>query len=262
MWRYSKASVRGTSHAKTDKPCQDRALCRTFDGPGGAEVLLAAASDGAGSASRSEEGAELACSMFADAVDRHLKSGGRVEELTREFCETWLGRFQRAVRRRAAQAGCRSREYACTFLAAVVCKDAAVFVQIGDGAIVLSEKEDDYMWEFWPQQGEYENTTYFATQSSAKKAMQHSLHAGRTYGEVAVFTDGLQRLALHYQTKTAYGPFFRPFFSVLRRLETAENDRYDDSLRKFLDSERVNERTDDDKTLVLATRMMPREDAS
>lgn len=237
-------------------------MCRTFNDSDGSEVLLAVASDGAGSASRSEEGSELACSMFAEAVERHLTDGGRVDTLTRAFCEAWIGRFQRAVRVRAAKAGCRSREFACTFLATVICGDTAVFVQIGDGAIVYSEKEDVYMWEFWPQQGEYENMTYFATQSSAKKHLQHSLHSGRSYNEVAVFTDGLQRLALHYQTKTAYEPFFRPFFSVLRRLETPEDDRYRDSLRAFLDSNRVNERTDDDKTLVLATRAVAREDAS
>lgn len=262
MWRYANASVRGTSHAKTDKPCQDFSLCRTLTDSNGVEVLLAAASDGAGSASRSDAGSALACSSFADAVERHLKNGGSVEELSREFCETWLGRFQRAVRTRAAKAGCRSREFACTFLAAVVSADTAVFAQIGDGAIVGSEKEGVYMWEFWPQQGEYENTTYFATQSSAKKFLQHRVHTGRSYQEVAVFTDGLQRLALHYQTKTAYEPFFRPFFSVLRKLETAQDDRYDDSLRAFLDSGRVNERTDDDKTLVLATRMKVRDEPS
>ncbi len=259
MWKYANASVRGTSHAKTDKPCQDFSLCRTFAASGAQEVLLAAASDGAGSASRSEEGSELACTMFADALERHFGRGGRIEQLTREFCEAWLSRFQRAIRARAAKAGCRSREFACTFLAAVVSGDTAVFIQIGDGAIVFSEKEDDYMWAFWPQQGEYENMTYFATQSSAKKVLQHSLHAGRQYGEIAVFTDGLQRLALHYQTRSAHAPFFRPFFSVLRRLEAADQSRYGDSLHAFLDSGRVNERTDDDKTLVLASRLAPPE---
>ncbi len=225
-------------------------------------MLAAVVSDGAGSASRSDEGSELVCSMFIDAVGQHLEEGGRVDELTREFCEAWLDRFQNTVRGLAEKEGCRSREFACTLLAAVVCEDAAVFIQIGDGAIVFSEKEDVYMWEFWPQQGEYENTTYFATQSSAKNVLQYSLHTGRIYGEVALFTDGIQRLALHYQTKTAYGPFFLPFFSILRNLEPSDNDRYRDSLRAFLESGRVNERTDDDKTLVLATRMSKRDDAS
>ncbi|OWA34073.1 hypothetical protein B9G55_17235 [Saccharibacillus sp. O16] len=262
MWRHANVSVRGTSHAKTGKPCQDYSLCQTFQVSEGREVLLAAASDGAGSAERSDEGSRLACTLFAEAIERHLNDGGRVEQLTRGFFEAWLGRFQRVVRGLASEAGCRSREFACTFLAAVIDEEAAVFVQIGDGAIIFSEKEDVYMWEFWPQQGEYENTTYFATQSSAKKYLQYSLHTGRQYGEIAVFTDGLQRLALHYQSRTAYEPFFRPFFSVLRRLEQAQDDRYRDSLQAFLDSARVNERTDDDKTLVLATRYTPRTEPS
>ncbi|MDO3408182.1 PP2C family serine/threonine-protein phosphatase [Saccharibacillus sp. CPCC 101409] len=262
MWRYAHVSVRGTSHAKTDKPCQDFSLCTTLAGPGGAPVLLAAVSDGAGSAERSDKGSELACTLFAEEVGRHLEKGGDVSGLTREFGEAWLGRFQRAIRKKAAESGCRSREYACTFLAAVVGEDSAVFMQIGDGAIVLSGEEGVYMWEFWPQQGEYENTTYFATQSGARKYLQHSLRSGAACGEVALFTDGLQRLALHYQTRTAYEPFFRPFFSALRRQEKPQDERYGASLRSFLDSPRVNERTDDDKTLVLATRLAGAEGAS
>jgi hypothetical protein len=39
--------------------------------------------------------------------------------------------------------------------------------------------------------------------------------------EVAMFSDGLQRLALVYESRTAYTPFFEPMFSVLRKADLA-----------------------------------------
>jgi hypothetical protein len=41
-------------------------------------------------------------------------------------------------------------------------------------------------------------------------------------------------------------------FQVLRKVEIGEN--LNSSLEKFLSSERVNEKTDDDRTLLLASR--------
>jgi hypothetical protein len=74
-----------------------------------------------------------------------------------------------------------------------------------------------------------------------------------------MFSDGLQRLALVYESQTAYTPFFEPMFSVLRKADLAACDTLSDQLARFLSSPKVNERTDDDKTLVLATRRYNRE---
>jgi hypothetical protein len=64
---------------------------------------------------------------------------------------------------------------------------------------------------------------------------------------VALFTDGLERLALHFATKTSYQPFFAPLFKFATDLNATEAD-----LAGFLASERICSHTDDDKTLVLA----------
>jgi hypothetical protein len=64
----------------------------------------------------------------------------------------------------------------------------------------------------------------------------------------------LQRLALVYESKSAHNPFFLPMFSVLRKTAPDNLDSLSDQLAKFLNSPEVNERTDDDKSLILATR--------
>ncbi|MCD1259729.1 protein phosphatase 2C domain-containing protein [Paenibacillus athensensis] len=256
-WRYAYGSVKGTSHERDGKPCQDHSACALLTDGAGRDVLVAVASDGAGSAACSEAGSALVCAMFVEAIRSFLSEEGEIGGLSDDFFRAWIGQVQEALRLMADAAGVAVREYACTFLAAVVGEEHAAFAQIGDGAIVVgsTEEPDTYSWEFWPQQGEYENTTYFITESKAADKLQISLRAGGGGDEVALFSDGLQRLALHYQSQSAHSPFFRPFFAALREeTELPCSDKYTRSLIAFLNSRQVNERTDDDKTLIVATR--------
>ena len=52
--------------------------------------------------------------------------------------QNWLTHFQSEVTRRADSEGLKSRDYACTLLAAIVEDEQAVMLQLGDGAIVYS----------------------------------------------------------------------------------------------------------------------------
>ena len=53
QWKMVHASVEGSFHKKTGVPCQDASSCRVIKLSDGSEVLLAVASDGAGSATHS-----------------------------------------------------------------------------------------------------------------------------------------------------------------------------------------------------------------
>ena len=76
--------------------------------------------------------------------------------------------------------------------------------------------------------------------------------------EIALLTDGLQLLALHYPRRQAHEPFFRPLFQHLRAFpEPGCPEPLTAALERFLDSPAVNQRTHDDKTLILATRLPP-----
>ena len=168
--------------------------------------------------------------------------------------ETLIERVRTALSQRAAATGLPVREFACTLLGAVLADDRALFLQIGDGAIVIGTG-DDYRPVFWPQAGEYANETYFATDAGAAARLEFATSV-EPVAEIALLTDGLQPLALHYQTRQAHAPFFRPLFQRLRAasapgcpadLQTA--------LERFLDAPALNQRTHDDKTLILATRL-------
>jgi len=72
---------------------------------------------------------------------------------------------------------------------------------------------------------------------------------------LAVFTDGLQRLAINMAAQTPHEPFFARFFSILAKASLQDEEQLQDALETFLKSQPVEERTDDDRTLVLATLM-------
>lgn len=252
-WRVLRASVVGTSHAKTGAPCQDASDAARLPSSDG-EVLGLACSDGAGSARLSHEGSSLACAAILGEVHDFLERHP-LRAATRDIVEAWFVGVHAAIAARATELDAVPRDLACTLLLAVVGPDAAVFAQIGDGAIVVDASGGaEYAPVFWPQSGEYANMTYFATEPEALRHLSVALVHDRAVNEVAIFSDGLQGLALRFEERSAHAPFFRPMFAHLRRQPAGDAPALDAGIRAFLDSPPVNGRTDDDKTLVLATR--------
>jgi hypothetical protein len=225
--------------------------------PDGRHVLLAVACDGAGSASRSLDGATLAVDRFLrDFGDASRRSG--LDGITKEFVEDWLSRVRFEIQDRAETHDLSPREFACTILGAVVGHDRAAFFQIGDGAIVVSNRgePDDYGWVFWPQHGEFANQTNFITQDHALEVLEFELEE-RCVDEIAMFTDGIERLVLDLQEKTAHAPFFRTLFGWLVKTEPVAvggEIPASEVISRYLGLKQINDKTDDDKTLILASR--------
>lgn len=240
-WVVLGDSVTGTSHQQRALPCQD--AFRALPVAGGWLVVVVA--DGAGSASHAEIGARLACDEFAARL---------IAEIPPPLDETWLRETFRSVREslvaEAARLGVVPRELACTLLVAVIGTDEAAFAQIGDGGIVIGDGSESRV-VFWPEPAEYANATDFLTDDRYADALRFT-RTTEPVAELAAFTDGLQRVALEFGTRSPHAPFFRPLFRRLR--EESDAERLFVPLREFLDSPGINARTDDDKTLVLAVR--------
>jgi hypothetical protein len=257
-WKFARASVVGTSHARTGAPCQDVNACEVLTDSSGNETLVVVVSDGAGSARRAEIGAALACQLFISEMQAFFESSHTAADLTRDFARKWITSFQSDIQLRADAEELKPRDFACTLVAAVISDDNATFLQLGDGAIVVrsdDEPDDDnYAWVFWAEEGEYANQTTFLTEAAAFEKLNFQTVNHRV-DEVALFSDGLQRLALHFQSRTAHAPFFESMFAPLHTVSVDGHAAgLSASLTSFLDSPSINERTDDDKTLVLATR--------
>lgn len=247
MWRFAAARAIGTSHLKTNLPCQDRLVCEVLANGS----LVAAVADGAGSAVMAERGAELAVA----AVIAHLKYslGGRRTDFGVVLCEA-AALAREAISAEADLQGTELRSYASTLLAVVLSPDGGGALQIGDGVIVVGDGADEWNWVFWPQRGEYANTTYFLTDEDALDRLETEALSG-VITDLALMSDGLEPLALHYASKTVHDPFFKSMFQYLVTAEgCAEINALSVALEQFLSSERVGSRTDDDVSLILATR--------
>ena len=254
-WRTIAASVVGTSHASAGLPCADAGAARVLRPRRGRPVLVAVAADGAGTSERAPEGARLACEAVLEQARRWASGAADLTTFGREAFLPWLHKARKKIARAARVQDRKSRDFACTLLVALVGEGRAVFFQIGDGAIVYRGGDGAYVPALWPQNGEYANCTWFVTDDDAAERVQSAAAEG--VHEVALLTDGLQGLALRFDTREAHGPFFEPMFARLRAEGEGEPESLREELRAFLGSAPVNQRTDDDKTLVLATRLLP-----
>lgn len=250
-WRSVCASVPGVAHLADGLGCQDAGAAHWLQPPDADAALLLAVADGAGSAAQSGIGAALACQTLLEELTGWLSQPA--SDWTPAVAERAIQRVQTALAQQAAALGLPIRELACTLLGAALTADRALFLQIGDGAIVIGSG-DGYRPVFWPQGGEYPNETHFVTDSTATARLECCLLTEPVM-EVALLTDGLQSLALHYHSRQAHLPFFRPLFQRLRDYPAASDPaELTTALERFLASPAINERTHDDKTLILAVR--------
>jgi hypothetical protein len=246
-WKYASASVIGTSHSSSPEPvCQDANQCIYLPDSG---VLICVVSDGAGSAVRSDEGSRLACEI----VVREASCASVDEVVKRSFALSTLTIIREEFLAKSLEDGARFKDFACTLLVAILSGNSVAFWQIGDGAICFRlSGEDFFHYAFWPAKGEYANVTEFVTDDNASDELQFD-DGSHSIADLALFTDGLERLALDFALGEVHTRFLAPLFPYLRGGQPGHLEEISSRMREFLTSERVNSHTDDDKTLILAT---------
>jgi hypothetical protein len=252
-WTWVAARSTGTSHLKSGKKCDDFGACLELTTPS-ASILIAVAADGAGSAYHSSTGSRITTTSFVHSVGRHFRLGGLLPEITSDLVKTWLDEIRDRIAVTAELFDAVPRDFASTLVAAIIAPTDAVIVHVGDGACVYRATGDsDWKIGTWPAQGEYAATTFFVTDDPEPSVNVAPIF--ESIGDLAVFSDGLERLALDFATKTAYAPFFDKMFAPLSSSTPGRNRPMSRALRSFLDGPLVCERTDDDKTIILARRI-------
>ncbi len=209
--------------------------------------MMIAISDGAGSSARSDIGAEAAVQAALDTIQEELEYG---EELNYDsglaICDSARTRLFEISKGR----GIPIRDLACTLLFAVFSEREAFFGQLGDGAWLVTSGAT-IVPATWPFRGEYANETCFLTSPDWSSLFEFQSVSG-PIDSVAGLSDGIQGLVLHYQSRTVFEPFFDPLLNVLRYSLSPE--KLTVPLQDFLSTEEIRNRTDDDRTLVLASR--------
>lgn len=250
MWRFVCQSVRGGCHRSDSSACQDYGVVR-FIGDAANGALVACIADGAGTAALSDVGARTACESIVKCALRHLESHHTLATLQPADLIKWCEKIRSLLERMAEQGQHLLRDYASTLCVAVLAARRSLFLQIGDGAIVV-RRRGVCGAVFWPQSGEYLNTTSFLTSADFREQMQVCA-VDSSFADVALFTDGVERLALRVDGRIPHLPFFQPLFSGVRAAGNVDALAAD--LKGLLDSPAVAAKNDDDKTLLLACRI-------
>ena len=250
-WQIIGAAVQGLSHQKQGLPCQDALKYHCL--PGG--ILLVALADGAGSAIHAEIGAQAAVDASLDWLLTHVEKEHPFECC--EWTELMWATFQNArtaLERLGEEHDEPIRSFATTLTCLVATPEQLIVGQLGDGAVVAVGEDDGLKTVTALQRGEYANETNFLTQDQALDLVAIQVIDERIRA-LAVMSDGLTRLALKRPNNEPHLPFFKPLFAFVES-SASSNDgaQAKDALTEFLTSPRVCERTDDDKSLVLALR--------
>ena len=245
-WRVVAASVRGTSHEKTGQPCQDAHGWNVL--PEG--VLVAAVADGAGSAPLGEVGSDVAARTVVDFLTVKLAwPWPQADQGWQLLLTDAINAARNAVEAAAAEREVSPRDLATTLIVVIATTEFVAAAQVGDGAAVVSDSTGDVLALTAPQSGEYINETTFLISPDALDKTQVTVWRG-TPAQVAVFSDGLQMLALKLPEGTPHAPFFAPLFRFVAQV--TDEVEAQAQLTDFLRSPRITARADDDLTLLLA----------
>jgi hypothetical protein len=249
-WRILGASVSGSSHLRAGIPCQD--AHRYLELGNGA--FVAAVADGAGSAKHADIGALCAVQSAVAHLSEKLQAANPrdkaacLELLRSTICDVRSRLASQYLGDRGGSEPIPLSDLATTLLACFVTDSFFAACQIGDGAIVhITAGEMRIVTQ--PARGEYLNETTFVTSDEFESAASCVVEDSRDIQAIALLTDGIQSLALRLSDYTPFPPFFQSIDKYARGGRASS-----DALAAFLASERVCDRTDDDKTLVFAVR--------
>jgi len=244
LWNVIAVAVKGTAHQKVDVPCQDAIYWQIS--PEGALVIAVA--DGAGSASLAKIGAEIA---VRQAVEYLCSSElTLVDVINNDWHALLTGAFQSALAAIVVEAETRQtalREFASTLIVTLATQDFVLAGHIGDGASVVGDDDGNVYLLTGPQNGEYANETTFLVSPDALATVQ-LVKWPKAARYLALFSDGLQMLALTMPGAHPHAPFFSPLFQFI----SSRPQEGEAQLRKFLTTPPVTDRADDDLSLVLA----------
>jgi hypothetical protein len=166
----------------------------------------------------------------------------------------WMDAVRDSLALVAEKRGLTKRQFASTLIALTVFGDELLALQIGDSALVARKAGQ---WEAicWPENGEFAATTYFVTDDPEPR-LKIIRQAAGDYDAFAAFSDGIDSIALHHANQEPHARFFNPMIKpVDQATEHGRLAGLSAALGRYLDGPAICDRTDDDKTLVLVSRV-------
>ena len=249
-WTWACASHVGTSHLRSGQRLQDAYSCFSVN-VAERDYFVGVVSDGAGSAKYGGEGASLVCRTMSVAARRFLTGPGGLPSPT--AIEFWVDEARDRIYKAASNRGAEVRDFAATLVFALSVDGRSVFAHVGDGcAVARSQATGEWIAPTWPDHGEYASMTSFVTDQPVAKVRITVVE--ESFDVIALFSDGIERMVLDMATRKPAERFFSVVSAPIinSRVPFGKDSQLSAQLRDYLGSEQVCNRTDDDKTLLLA----------
>jgi len=227
---------RGLDHINREEACQDAVIASQE-----LDRFLIAASDGAGSAKRSDEGSKL----LLECVDQKFKElSCNVPLVIGNVLDVLVNAIHDfRARCKSLEGAVCLREFACTLVGAVGdTAGACIVFHIGDGAVLFSSS-DDVALVSGPENGEYSNETFFVTMENWQDHLRAESFSFSS-GALMVMTDGVTPFAL--SPKGPFPQFLQPLYKFLRDTDDREVNKI---LTNTLSSSKAQSICRDDKAL-------------
>lgn len=256
-WKFAAVSAAGTKHQKEVGECQDAS--RAFWDEETCCLFLIAA-DGAGYARHAGLAAEEVVKLLAKLGPKLLReSKGMLEDAQRletyalELAKLARGKLLSLAEERSNKL--TLNDFATTLNLVICTPSYLVGLQVGDGFTLAITDEPTLISIFEPSKGEYANETSFLTSNESFSDLKASGHLKVSVVEnegicgLALLTDGLEHAAM----KRFNQPNAAFLLRLIEELGRSSTDEFRQSLHTYLStSQKLQELTDDDKTLVLA----------
>ncbi len=247
QWRVVAASVCGTGHIRNKQLCQDAHHFSILPD----NILVVATADGAGSAVLGKVGSMVAVETAVETIAmKEITRRTLIDDaVVRSLLSEAMLAAKKAVEEEAFACQKQAQDLATTLIILIATPETVAVAQIGDGAAVAQDIQGNLIALTLPDNGEYMNeTTFLVSPGALENAQVRIWH--QPIINVGVLTDGLQMLAMNMAVSAPHKPFFLPLFEFVATAEDKIVAK--EQLVRFLRSDRIAQRTDDDLTLVIA----------
>lgn len=237
----------GVSHRRGGVPCQDYGrLLQPNE-----NLVIAALSDGAGSAPLSHLGARVAVNAALGQTGARIAKApgarGAVTSLSPEELFAGIADATRAAITSSANDNrVDQNDLACTLTVIALAPNAVMAAQIGDGIVVTRMATGGYHLIMEPRRGEYANETDFVTDPGATPRIAAAEGPVRF---LSAATDGLLPVSIDNRGGRPHAPFFQPIDRFAH--DSRDGAAVHDGIREFLASDRLAARVEDDLALMV-----------
>lgn len=251
-WHCVGTSVIGKSHIDSGIECQDFHSYKISDDKLWAALVVC---DGAGSARRSAEAANLVANFFSESL---IKLSQIINnKIPGEWINDYVIQSILDIRAKLREVGQSDTlaQFHTTLVASLIGPHGGFAIHIGDGAIFTGNLKEDKLKKVVnldhglfisaPHNGEYANETYFITESSWIKNIRITPISKCDW--LMLCTDGGASLALNHDCTALRPEFFVPLVSGIKSEPTSGRENF---LYKAVATEKTWALTNDDKTLL------------